>query len=73
MTAVNSNQTSIRGLRGVEVSFTQKARRIQSKALGGEARVIRLGRIVFFPSTKFVSRTEKHQTGSQTTEIAAAT
>ncbi len=50
MTAMNSNQTRGYGVRGDEVSFTEEARRIQSKALGGETCVVRLGQIVFFSS-----------------------
>ncbi len=51
MTAMNPNQQS-RGhaLCGDEVSFTEEARRIQGKALGGQASVVRLGQIVFFSS-----------------------
>ena len=48
MTAMNPNQTRGHGLRGDEMSFIEEARRIQSKALGGEACVIRLDQIVFF-------------------------
>jgi hypothetical protein len=48
MTAMNANQTSVHKLRGEEVNFTEEARRIPSKALGGQACVVRLGQIVFF-------------------------
>lgn len=50
MTAINMNpnKTGTHVLRGDEVSFTEEARRIQSKALGGEACIVRLGQIVFF-------------------------
>jgi hypothetical protein len=45
---MNPNQTRGHGLRGDEMSFTEEARRIQSKALGGQASVVRLDQIVFF-------------------------
>jgi len=48
MTAINPNQTRGHGLRSDEVSFSEEARRIQSKAVGGKACIIRLGQIVFF-------------------------
>ena len=50
MTAMNPNQARGHGLRGDEMSFTEESRRIQSKALGGQACTVRLGRIVFFSS-----------------------
>jgi len=48
MTAMNPNQTRGHGLRDDEVSFSEEARRIQSKALGGQASVVRLDQTVFF-------------------------
>lgn len=50
MTAMNSNKARAHALRGEEVNFTEEARRIQSKALGGQACVVRLGQVVFFSS-----------------------
>jgi hypothetical protein len=50
MTAMNSNKTRTRALRGEEVNFTEEARRIQTKAQGGQACVVRVGQIVFFPT-----------------------
>jgi hypothetical protein len=48
MAAMNSNKARAHALRGEEVNFTEEARRIQSKALSGQASVVRLDQIVFF-------------------------
>jgi hypothetical protein len=48
MAATYPMQDRIHELRGDDVSFTEEAHRIQQKALGGEASVVRLGQLVFF-------------------------
>jgi hypothetical protein len=48
MTALHSKTTRARALSGDDVSFTEEARRIQGRALEGQACVVRLGQVVFF-------------------------
>jgi SEC-C motif len=45
---MNPNHTHVHELHSGAVSFTEEARRIQGRALGGEASIVRLGQIVFF-------------------------
>ncbi len=48
MADTHASLDRIQELRRDDVSFTEEARRIQQKALEGEASVVRLGQIVFF-------------------------
>src|SRR6266536_3362452 len=45
---MRSSETSIRVLRGEEVSFSAEARSIQYSARAHRCRVVKLGRIIFF-------------------------